>query len=161
MAVGIVSANILTDIDNAIRYKVGVATLYKPREMAAAVSALDDTDAGNCQAQPYMALESGVLPESVFSDIAAAIRGQNGESALYAPGDMAAAILALKWDVGYKIRALLSHANNTLLSVPDSLHSYECLKELEFFVYMDFFMTPTAELADIVLPAALWPGTES
>ncbi|WP_052445172.1 hypothetical protein [Collinsella bouchesdurhonensis] len=107
MAVGIVSANILTDIANAIRYKVGVATLYKPREMAAAVSALDDTDAGNCQAQPYMALESGVLPESVFSDIAAAIRGQNGESALYAPGDMAAAILALKWDVGYKIRALL------------------------------------------------------
>ena len=32
---------------------------------------------------------------------------QNGESTLYAPGDMAASILALEWDVGYKIRALL------------------------------------------------------
>ena len=107
MAVGTVSTRILTDIANAIRYQAGVATLYKPREMAAAVAALDGTDAGDYQAQPYMALESGVLPESVFSDIAGAIRGQNGESTLYQPGDMAAAILALEWDVGYKIRALL------------------------------------------------------
>lgn len=68
---------------------------------------------------------------------------------------------AIRTGKPYKIRALLSHANNTLLSVPDSLHSYECLKELEFFVYMDFFMTPTAELADIVLPAALWPEIDS
>lgn len=107
MAVGTVSTSILTDIANAIRYQAGVATLYKPREMAAAVAALDGTDAGHYQEQPYMALESGVLPESVFSDIADAIRGQNGESTLYAPGDMAASILALEWDVGYKIRALL------------------------------------------------------
>ena len=71
------------------------------------LTALDGTDAGNYQEQPYMALESGVLPESVFSDIASAIRGQNGESTLYQPRDMAAAILALEWDVGYKIRALL------------------------------------------------------
>lgn len=107
MAVGTVSTRILTDIANAIRYQAGVATLYKPREMAAAVAALDGTDAGSYQAQPYMTLESGVLPESVFSDIADAIRGQNGLSTLYQPGDIAAAILALEWDVGYKIRALL------------------------------------------------------
>jgi anaerobic selenocysteine-containing dehydrogenase len=68
---------------------------------------------------------------------------------------------AIRTGEPYKIRALFSNANNTLLSVPDSLHSYACLKELEFFVYMDFFMTPTAELADIVLPAALWPEIDS
>lgn len=96
MVVGTVSTSILTDIANAIRYQVGVATTYKPRQMAAAVSVLDGTDAGNYQAQPYMQLESGVLPESVFSDIADAIRGQNGLSTLYQPGDMAAAILALE-----------------------------------------------------------------
>ena len=107
MAVGTVSTRILTDIANAIRYQAGVATTYKPREMAAAIAALDGTDAGDYQAQPYMALESGVLPESVFSDIAAAIREQIGLSTLYQPGDMAAAILALEWDVGYKIRGLL------------------------------------------------------
>lgn len=62
---------------------------------------------GLARSEPYMTLESGVLPESVFADIADAIRGQNGLSTLYAPGDMAATILALEWDVGYKIRALL------------------------------------------------------
>ena len=107
MAVVTVSTSILTDIANAIRYQAGVAMLYKPREMAAAVAALDGTNAGGYQAQPYMQLESGVLSESVFSDIAAAIRGQNGESTLYAPGDMAQAILDLVWDVGVKARAML------------------------------------------------------
>ena len=68
---------------------------------------------------------------------------------------------AMKTGKPYKIRALFSNANNTLISVPDSRHAYECLKELEYFVYMDFFMTPTAELADIVLPAALWPEVDS
>ena len=107
MAVGTISTHILTDIANAIRYQAGVATLYKPGQMAAAVAALDGTDAGNYQAQQYMQLESGILSESVFSDIADAIRGQNGLSTQYQPGDMAAAILALTWDVGYKVRALL------------------------------------------------------
>lgn len=54
-----------------------------------------------------MALEEGILSESVFSDIADAIRGQNGLSTLYQPDDMAQAILDLEWDVGYKVRALL------------------------------------------------------
>lgn len=107
MAVGTVSTRILTDIVNAIRYKAGVATTYKPRQMAAAVAALDGNDAGNYQAQAYKELESGILPESVFSDIADAIRGQNGESTAYTPAQMAPAILALEWDVGLKIRALL------------------------------------------------------
>ena len=52
MAVGTISTSILTDIANAIRYQAGVAATYKPREMAAAVAALDGTDAGNYQAQP-------------------------------------------------------------------------------------------------------------
>lgn len=124
MAVGTVSISILTDIANAIRYKAGVATLYKPREMAAAVSALDGTDAGDYQEQPYMALESGVLPESVFSDIAAAIRGQNGLSTLYQPGDMAAAILALEWDVGLKPRAVLTSLGTLEFNYVDGRHCY-------------------------------------
>lgn len=68
---------------------------------------------------------------------------------------------AMKTGKPYKIRGLFSNANNTLISVPDSRHTYECLKCLDYFVYMDFFMTPTAQLADIVLPAALWPEVDS
>ena len=68
---------------------------------------------------------------------------------------------AIRTGKPYPIRALLASANNTLISVADSRHTYECLSKLEFFVYMDFFMTPTAELADIILPAALWPEVDS
>lgn len=107
MAVGTISTHILTDIANAICYQAGVATTYKPREMAAAVSALDGTNAGGYVARSYMALDSGVVSDSVFTNIANAIRGQNGLSTQYEPGDMAAAILALEWDVGLKPRALL------------------------------------------------------
>lgn len=64
---------------------------------------------------------------------------------------------AIKMGRPYKIRAMLSFANNSVLSLPDSRRVYESLSELEFFVCSDVFMTPTAELADIVLPAALWP----
>ncbi|NHM15796.1 leucine-rich repeat protein [Eggerthellaceae bacterium zg-887] len=107
MSVGTIETSILTDIANAIRYQAGVATTYKPRQMAAAVAALDGTDAGGYVPQQYKQLQSGVLSESVFSDIADAIRGQNGSQAQYQPGDMAQAILDLTWDVGYKVRALL------------------------------------------------------
>lgn len=107
MAVGTVSTRILTDIANAIRHQAGAATTHLPREMAAAVAALDGTNAGGYVEQPYKALESGVLSRSVFDDIAEAIRGQNGEATAYRPGDMTAAILALSWDTGLKVRALL------------------------------------------------------
>lgn len=107
MAVGTVSTRILADVANSICCQAGVATIYKPRQMAAAVAALDGTDAGSYQAQPYMTFDSGVLPESVLSDIADAMRGQNGLSTLYAPGEMTTAVLALAWDVGFKIRGLL------------------------------------------------------
>ena len=64
---------------------------------------------------------------------------------------------AIKMGRPYKIRAMLSFANNSLLSLPDSARVWESLQELDFFVCSDFFMTPTAELADIVLPSAMWP----
>jgi len=107
MTVGTIATSVLTDIANAIRFQAGVATLYKPSQMASAISALDGTNAGNYQAQQYKQLQSGVLSDSVFEDIADAIRGQNGLSTQYAPGDMAQAILDLTWDVGLKPRALL------------------------------------------------------
>ncbi len=68
---------------------------------------------------------------------------------------------AMRTGKPYKVRALLAHANNSLLSMPDARHVYECLKEIEFFVYMDFFKSPTSEFADIFLPAAMWPELDS
>ena len=124
MTVGAIDTSILTDIANAIRFKAGVATLYKPREMAAAVLALDGTNAGNYVPQSYKQLESGVLSDSVFEDIADAIRAQNGLSVTYQPGEMAAAILALTWDVGLKPRAVLTSLGTLEFNYVDGRHSY-------------------------------------
>ena len=79
-------------------------------------------------------------------------------------GDMMAhpylVLEAIKTGKPYKIRGMFIQANNTLISMADAQHTYDCLKELDFLVYMDVFMNPTAELADIVLPAALWPEVD-
>lgn len=107
MALGRISTSILTDIANAVRWQNGTATLYKPREMADVVAALDGGNAGGYVEQPYKELASGVLSDSVLAGIAEAVRAQSGEATWYRPADMAAAIRALEWDVGYKVRALL------------------------------------------------------
>ena len=63
---------------------------------------------------------------------------------------------AMRTGKPYPVRAFLVFGNNTLLSYADSRLVYESLMNLEFFSVMDIYMTPTAELADIVLPAATW-----
>lgn len=106
MAVGIIGRSVLTGIANAIRVQNGTAEKYLPSEMAAAVAALDGSKAGE-GSQEAPAAGAGVVSDAVFAGIADAIRAQNGLSETYTPGEMAAAILALEWDAGLKIRALL------------------------------------------------------
>ena len=43
-----------------------------------------------------------------------------------------------------------------MVSRANAMEVYKALKKLEFLVVSDFFLTPTAELADIFLPAATW-----
>jgi len=57
----------------------------------------------------------------------------------------------------YPIRALLIFGSNPLVTVADSHMVDKALRKLEFLVATDLFMTPTAALADYVLPAAFWP----
>ncbi len=54
----------------------------------------------------------------------------------------------------YLIKAMVVVGGNPLLTGPNANKMEKALKKLDFVVVMDFFMTPTAELADIVLPAA-------
>jgi anaerobic selenocysteine-containing dehydrogenase len=67
----------------------------------------------------------------------------------------------------YKIRAGLFLLTDPILSYPDSRKTYEALMKIDFLVVSELFMTPTAALADICLPAAwgmeheelgYWPG---
>jgi len=56
----------------------------------------------------------------------------------------------------YPIKAFLVFGNNTLLTYANSREVYKALMNLDFLLVADIYMTPTAELADIVLPAATW-----
>ena len=49
-------------------------------------------------------------------------------------------------------RALVSFGANMVMAHADSARGRDALRALDFFVHADLFMTPTAELADIVLP---------
>lgn len=57
----------------------------------------------------------------------------------------------------YPVKAFLIFGNNTLTTYANASKVREALMKLDFIVCADLFMTPTAELADIVLPAAAWP----
>ena len=46
------------------------------------------------------------------------------------------------------------HASNPLLTFTNSRRTFQAFNKLNFMAVADFFMTPTAALADIVLPAA-------
>ena len=56
----------------------------------------------------------------------------------------------------YPVKVLCVHANNPLMTWANAQEVYKALMALDFLYVSDQFMTPTAELADIVLPAATY-----
>ncbi len=58
------------------------------------------------------------------------------------------------------IRGLMVLGSNVIVSAPNAEHIQKRLGELDFLVVADFFMSETAELADVVLPTAQWAEEE-
>ena len=56
--------------------------------------------------------------------------------------------------VPYRPRGLLGFGTNLLLAHADPKRGREALSRLEFYAHADLFMSPTAALADMVLPVA-------
>lgn len=61
----------------------------------------------------------------------------------------------------YPIRAAFIQGGSLLHTYSNSKEVCETLKSLDFLTVTDFFMTPTAELADIVLPVATYLEIDS
>jgi len=80
-----------------------------------------------------------------------------GEGADLPAAHIPTLLQAMREGKPYPVKAFLVFGNNTLSTYADSKLVYESLMKLDFMVCADLFMTPTAELADIVLPAAAWP----
>lgn len=59
----------------------------------------------------------------------------------------------------YPVKGMLSFGGNILLANSESLTGVDALKRLDLYVVSDLFMTPSANYADVVLPAAsVWEG---
>ncbi len=56
----------------------------------------------------------------------------------------------------YPIKAYISVAGNPLSWCEDPKYTEQALRSLDFCVFMDYFISPSAALADIILPAAHW-----
>jgi assimilatory nitrate reductase catalytic subunit len=54
------------------------------------------------------------------------------------------------------VRALLVLGSNIAVSAPDALRVERRLRALDFLVVADYFLSETAQIADIVLPSAQW-----
>ncbi len=57
----------------------------------------------------------------------------------------------------HKVRGMYVEGENPAMSDPDLNHARHALAALEHLVVQDIFMTETAWLADVVLPASAWP----
>jgi anaerobic selenocysteine-containing dehydrogenase len=80
-----------------------------------------------------------------------------GEGADLPAAHIPTLLKAMREGKPYPVKAFLVFGNNTLTTYANASEVYHALMNLDFMVCADLFMTPTAELADIVLPAASWP----
>jgi thiosulfate reductase/polysulfide reductase chain A len=63
---------------------------------------------------------------------------------------------AIAYSQPYPVKALITLSSNPMVTMPNVKLVYKALKNLDLYVVVDYFMTPSAELADYVLPAACW-----
>lgn len=132
---------------NATETARAMALLY-------ALTGCFDTPGGNVvlPAVPSRAIVGRELPaaQGLAPSVGAALRplGPARWGAVTA-GDFYAAVLDSK---PYPVRALIGFGSNMLLSQGDPRRGREALAALDFYAHADLFMTPTASMADIVLP---------
>ncbi len=69
-------------------------------------------------------------------------------------------ITALDQILKGQVRAGYIMGENTVISDANAAHTKKALTALDFLVVQDLFLTETAELADVVLPAAGWAETD-
>jgi formate dehydrogenase alpha subunit len=69
------------------------------------------------------------------------------------PSEIGLTIMEMMESCGRNIKAMFIMGENPLLSDPDITHVREQLEKLDFLVVSEIFMSETAQIADVVLPA--------
>ena len=80
----------------------------------------------------------------------------SGPEALFTFVHAALAARAIVSEEPYPLKALYLAGGNPVVNMQNTRRTWEAFKQLELLVVADFFMTPTAELADYVLPVTTW-----
>jgi anaerobic selenocysteine-containing dehydrogenase len=82
-------------------------------------------------------------------------------------GHARAVFNAMRTGKPYPVKAAISVASNPLLSLADAQKTYEALSTLDLYVVGEYYLTPSAALADYVFPICttvetteLWHGTD-
>jgi anaerobic selenocysteine-containing dehydrogenase len=79
-----------------------------------------------------------------------------GDLRLYPVSQPTAVWKAIITEKPYPIKAYVSIQGNPLSWSENPAYVEKALRKIEFLVVMDYFLSPTAQLADIVLPSAHW-----
>ena len=91
----------------------------------------------------YVRVEDDVRKERIAEAWGCTLPGMNGLT-----------LMEMINECGDSIRAMFIMGENPMLSDPDTNHVREQLGKLDFLVVSELFMSETAQLADVVLPAA-------
>jgi anaerobic selenocysteine-containing dehydrogenase len=106
----------------------------------------------------FPSLIENLTPEAAAKRLGAdRFKMLGGEGADLPAAHIPTLLQAMREGKPYPVKAFLVFGNNTLSTYANARLVHESLMKLDFMVCADLFMTPTAELADIVLPAAAWP----
>ncbi len=116
---------------------------------------------GACLLNPFPVMKSA-LPDGMAKKRlgGAEFKLLGGARAFLPAAHIPAVLRAMTHGEPYRVRALLNFGSNPLVTVANPRKVYEALSSLDFMVAADMFMTPTAAMADYVLPAAFWPEVD-
>jgi anaerobic selenocysteine-containing dehydrogenase len=141
---------------NALEHTVGSHQAIRAVLSLVAISGNLEVPGGNVRPvmPSAMPLREFVLPRRIPDRRKRMISGPWGLHPMLATVPVQMAIQALLKEEPYPIKAMYLQGTNPMLSYPDSQRVMDALGRVGFLAVADLFMTPTAAMADLVLPAA-------
>lgn len=107
---------------------------------------------------PYPVLRDKLAPAQSQKRIGASeFKLLGGFRALFPSAHIPGVFRAILDEIPYPVKAILNFGSNPLTTIANPRLVHAAMMKLDLLVVADFFMTPTAALADYVLPSAMWP----
>lgn len=141
---------------NALEHTVGSHQAIRAVLSLVAISGNLEVPGGNVRSTMpcAMPLRDFVLPRQIPDRRKRMISGPWGLHPMLATVPVQMAIRALLEGEPYPVKAVYLQGTNPMISYPDSRRVMDALERVGFLAVADLFMTPTAAMADLVLPVA-------